>query len=52
MEKIDKLKLAYSQGKTIQSNHSGKWEDFVSHNQLDKPNFSYGKESNWRIKPE
>lgn len=42
---------AYSIGKTIQSNHSGKWEDFVPQNQVDRPNFDYGNIDNWRIKP-
>lgn len=40
----------YNNNKTIQSNHCGKWKDFVPQNQLDKPNLNYGDESNWRIK--
>lgn len=45
------LLTAYSIGKTIQYNHSGKWEDFVPQNQVDRPNFDYGNIDNWRIKP-
>jgi hypothetical protein len=41
---------AYSKGKTIQSNHSGKWSDFSPQNQVDRPNLNYGTEDNWRIK--
>ena len=42
---------AYSEGKIIQSNHSGDWSDFVPQNQVDKPNLDYGTIDNWRIKP-
>ena len=41
---------AYSKGKTIQSNHSGKWSDFSPQNQVDRPNLNYGTKDNWRIK--
>jgi hypothetical protein len=49
---IEQLNSAYQNGKTIQSNHDGIWEDFIPHNQLDRPNFKYGGIDHWRIKPE
>lgn len=49
--KKEEILQAYSEGKTIQANHSGKWTDFVSQNQVDKPNLDYGTLDNWRIKP-
>lgn len=41
---------AYREGKIIQSNHSGKWKDFIPQNQVDRPNVNYGSEKNWRVK--
>ena len=48
---LEKVKLAYSQGKKVQSlDCYGRWEDFIPQNQLDKPNWEYSDK--WRVKPE
>lgn len=51
MKTRESLLEAYKKGKTIQSNHTGEWKDFVPQNQLDRPNLNYGTLDNWRIKP-
>jgi hypothetical protein len=50
--KHQELEKAFREGKTIQSNNSGKWVDFVRQNQLDSPNWEYQSIDNWRVKPE
>lgn len=51
-EQKETIEKAFRAGKTIQSNNSGKWTDFVCQNQLDSPNWEYKSIDNWRIKPE
>lgn len=51
MNTKESLLEAYRNGKTIQSNHTGRWHDFIPQNQVDSPNFDYGTLDNWRIKP-
>lgn len=48
----EEMQKAFEEGKTIQSNHQGIWKDYERQNQVDRPNFDYGGEGHWRVKPD